>query len=834
MSNLRSVIKSFFSTQYYNEWLLALKDSPELFSTDNIKPCLKIDNNHVQFVFWDGLDILSIYKNKQQDEEIDNFIINLLNESIEKYKNDKNENDIDKLNANFPVIDKLMAIALTKAIFIEKIDFISFFKIYLDSCFLHLYSFFNNVKNNYDEFIKINPNLIYEIIKSIIDCKRIKRYELKPLYTELFSGLIRKNPIPYYSLAYDVIINRKLKCYDMGAFIDYINHGPYLDNELAICFYLLKESSKVIDELKLKNNISELLNSSNDYHKRIGLALININYKKLSDLFFDNIHIFFNESTYYLDLCSLLSNHFDSTTEEYKRKELIDELNVATFGCNNTDKLDILKNKIKIILHSKGFKISFIPETNKMKEFATNYNRYIYTSDFDVEGEADIILSKIQKLSIDEALEEYKKKKNSSDIYTDVLNKAYIKYFRYKEINISKIFNKLDFSLITEIITEYKNDILKFNEYLNLAIDLMNEKNDYSIISTIIYNIETLIRNEKYNEAYTLMKKIDLNLINFTEIEEYDVSHCISHIFCAYCENYSSIAIAYKSSRSDYLMMITRALQVNNPIVKGVVAKQLPLIKNFDESFFLSIIENVLDNNLNEINLSYAMLGYSGYLNMGNIIGYIRKRQDFKDFFLIQSIKLEDIGGLESILYFLLKDYLSDDDYETIKIIFGSNNYKIIYNGLISSLYFFNQGDFRYEIYIKRFIEYAKCNNIDSFDAEMIIKDFSNSIIKLGNKKDFLWDGILILFNYFNNYVSGELISLLKTYKYSEKEKVTKIIELFIEKYDKNVVYVDTLADIFDIFKNDHVYKEKLKKWMVALYNKNDELDDFIKSYISY
>ncbi len=827
MSNLKSVIKSFYTTPFYNEWLLALKDSPELFSIDNIKPCLRIDNEHVQFVPWDGLDILSIYKAKKQDDRIDAFIIELLGKSIDKYKSDTTEKEIDKLNANFPVIDKLMSIALSKALYVENIDFISFLDIYLDSCFLHSYSLFNYIKDDFNEFSKLEPDLIYNIILLIKNSNKIKGYELKYLFNNNISSLIQKNPVPYYSLAYERIINDDLKCYDMGAFIDYKSSGFYCDNDLIFCFYLLKESSKTISELKLKNDVITLIESDNEYHKRIGLALINNNFEKINYLFYDNIHLFFNESTYYLDLCSLLANHLIPNIDI-----IINELNIATFGCNNKDNLNTLKNRINIILSSKGYKTTIIPETKKMNEFINNFNRHFYMSDFDIDGEADNLVHDIEILSIDEALEEYNKRKNSSYVFTDVLNKAYIKYFEIKKIDISKIFNKLEFSLITEIINEYKTEILKFYEYMKLAIDLMNDKSDYSIISFFLYNIDFLINKEKIKEAYYLISKVDLNMLDMSEIEEYDVTHCINHIFCVYCENYSKIAYTFEQSKSNYLKMIKNSLKKNTHTIKGIIAMQLPLIKYLDESIFSSIVDFVLDNKVNEINFSYYMMGYSGYFNIGNIIDYIKKRDDFKDFFLNQTLKIKDLGGVETIIHYLLSDYLTSNDLEIISIIFNSKNYKLIYNGLKNSLYFFNSDNKKMEEFIKRFINYAKQNEIDSFDAEQIIRSFAGSIIKSQNNYDYLWEGIIVLFKYFNNYISEELIELLKIYKDSEYEKVSKIVDLFIEKYNKNIIFNDTLTEMLNIFKNDNRYRDKMKEWVVSLTKKNEDLDYLIPIYV--
>ena len=86
----RLVVEELCHSIYLIEWLKCLKDNKTLFSPIiNIKPCEETKNKNYRTVPWDALKIINEYcERKINDNSVDDFIKNLINESISVYKKD--------------------------------------------------------------------------------------------------------------------------------------------------------------------------------------------------------------------------------------------------------------------------------------------------------------------------------------------------------------------------------------------------------------------------------------------------------------------------------------------------------------------------------------------------------------------------------------------------------------------------------------------------------------------------------------------------------------------------------------------------------------------------
>ena len=112
----------------------------------------------------------------------------------------------------------------------------------------------------------------------------------------------------------------------------------------------------------------------------------------------------------------------------------------------------------------------------------------------------------------------------------------------------------------------------------------------------------------------------------------------------------------------------------------------------------------------------------------------------------------------------------------------------------------------------------------DEYESDQFIREIANSMVLLNESKDFLWGLIFKMFRNFNHYFSDECVELIKKYKDNEIQNISKLLDLYFDKYDRYMSFEDTVVEVFNIIKPDKNYKDKIKKWQVALTKKNIDI----------
>lgn len=820
MNKVKSIIREIKNSKYLNDWILKLKDEPTLFSIENIKPNLKVDDGY-QFIPWDGLVLIKYYlKGNNENEEIDKFVIDLLKKSLSKYQNDNTIEVSNKLNSNFSIIDDLFSIAISKTKYIDNIDFLDLLKIYLDSVNFKVYQLIKYLKCYFRKLLNSKID-IFAMFKMIIDSNKLTGREVKYFIDDSIDLLIKKDVFKFYRLSFDEIYKKDLKCFDMSSFIDY--NPEYIYNEVIdlVYFHWLKITSTSIDYNVLNNDINKLLSSNNKYHKKIGLALININFKKIEKIFYKKLNDFLNIKTYYTDLCDLLINN------DVNYKKIKDKLVKSSFGIENKERINILRNHIKIIFNLKGIKVEYIPETFEMNNYVRNFNKLIKAELIDPQSEKDKLYLQIKDLDLEDVLKFYNDKKNSSSLLSETLNDAFIEYLSENNINLIDNFKNFDFSLIHRILVEQQEmfnegidiDICKLNVLTNKAIELSNEKKDYSIISTILSCIGIIINKKEYCLAFNLINSIRCEMLDI-ELIKYSVNDCINNVFFQYFYNYSNVAFNYIESRIEYIKVVEWAIKKNTTTLNGIIASQLPIISIINNELYSSNLDTLLKSNDKNYNFSYDMLGNVSICKVNDIFNNIKDRADFIDFIYSQT-KECSYHSLVTYIDCIVKSLLYHDCENFLKIIFNTNNSNVVILTFDSILHYYKKNIKNNDIikkYIQKIYNFIEANMAKNFDADNIIISISKMILKTNNGYNQLWDCLKLLFNkYYDYYFPEELFDVIKIYLDVEKDNIVDIIKIYLNKYDENNIDEEQLSCIINLFKSSGKYNDELKEFEVIL-----------------
>ena len=285
MNEFKEIIASVSKSPYLIEWILELKSNETLFSpVKNIKPCVQVDEKSVRSSFWDGLTIIEAYCNRGLiNNEVDNFIISLLNDSINTFLNDIETDKYKKLNSSEFIVKELFDICISKAKFIESVDIVSLIKIYFDSALCWPFSIPYEMANKRNILLQANKDTVFEMYKVVVETIGEREDCIKYL---LIDELISENADKYYLYSLEYVKKIERHFYDMGSFAEYT--FSFSKQKDVVVFNWLKSSSKRIDKDLLKQDVQIMLNSNNELLNKIGLCLIGLNLERLEKVLFDN------------------------------------------------------------------------------------------------------------------------------------------------------------------------------------------------------------------------------------------------------------------------------------------------------------------------------------------------------------------------------------------------------------------------------------------------------------------------------------------------------------------------------------------------------------------
>ena len=834
MNNIREIINSLSKSEYLSEWILQLKDNEQLFSPElNIKPCIKIADGQYRSSVWEGLTIIKSYcDRKLNNEEVDLFIISLLNKSIEIYKKDQEEDKYKKRNSSYFILDSLFDIIISKAAYFNNVDVSSFVGIYCDCVFSWQFSIIYDVYKNRNNMIEeYDVHRIFSIYQKIIEVGNERNDYDKYLIVPMF---IAKNPYQYFNYSIDYIRDNEKRVYDMASFFDY--QGSYGFNLKSAIFQWLKLSSQYIDDSILEQIINEFIYSENELQNKAGLCLININFNRLSTLFFKNITSFYSKNSFYADLFSLLKNNSRYIFNEDNEQVLTNALANARFG-NTEHGSEILKNHIALLYKENKYEVECKPENADEYTFAINFNKGFYVVDHNPESDKNSILKKLEGKNIDEIILLYKETKDGSMYYNDIVNKAFCEHLK-KDENLELFFDSMDSfepSLINTMIYSFDSeDNVQYEIYYKLitkTLVLMNTYDKYKdCLSSVLFVLKKLSKNIAIDKTAAIVRLIDYNLLTVDEYTDTKniVTACINEKVFMYLEMLCFVTCNKQYDEEDLKKIIYFFIEKYNfKKTKSILASMYPMLFYIDKSYATSLTDYIFLNESEGHNLSYPLLSLS---NIDN------------------KVFLDHISDRQDLILFLSEEY-SDGDYERGQIIIFNNLFsfylqslyykdllyimidKLLIEPIQEIMYLFNhwfenkqieQNEVdNYAIFLNNLLNAIKDKALNKKHIDYIIRNAAKTILLTGDCYPAIWELIIVLFNSFDHYFSDECIDLIKLYQDKQKNYITRIVDSYFKSYVQYHTFDNQIVEVYDLLKGNPSYAEDIRRWKVFLVSKN-------------
>ena len=567
----KSLIKSLMDSKYLFEWLVALKDDI-LFNID--KSIKNINCNNTKYSILDGMKLLNkCFENKKNNVEFAQEIIDKIYDYLSINKLLKR-----KLNDDF--IDNVFSLLLKNEYLFNNCHSIEFYNLYTKSRYFSLYNIFELLLNFNSELT--NTKLIFELYKKIYDSDDIAEC-LEFLACDRMFKFIYLNPMDYFNYSLKKInaksgltayagLNSIYSCIDMSI------HRFY-DPIDIINAKIILNTSKLIENDYLFRLVNKYLKSGKRHIKKLALALINVNFDRLKDIFVKNIELFFKDEDYYNDLALLIENHYGNFDEKIK-PQLLEHINKASWIANE-NLLSLLKRHLLNIVSKYNKEITYVKEDNEEKEFIDDFNKLISVKNFtnDVDNE-------FNGKTFDDAYKIYNKNKIGSKVKVDTYAKAFARYLCVNNAELLPHINQLDVNVLRNYYFYSKDDDFLFklsNEIINLKIKGVNTL--YNPILRIVGNV----LNDKLDECFVLFDKINTNLLlgddKFTR-DDY-LLKCLNHTLFLYIKVLLVLAYNNKIDQEYLQNKISNLLSnYNNYIVNGCLSMNLDIILELGKKAF--------------------------------------------------------------------------------------------------------------------------------------------------------------------------------------------------------------------------------------------------------
>lgn len=836
MDELKTIIGSLCKSDYLPEWILELKDNEVLFSPKrNIKPCIKVDDNHVRTNVWQGLILLETYCRRGFDnKEVDDFIVSLINKSIEIYENDSNLDPYSRLDSSNAILQDLLDIILEKSFFIDNVKFVSFVHVCLNSALFWPFSLAYDFFEHKDVLANANPSIVFDAYRCLIDFSKKKKDYDKYL---TIPEIILKNATNYYNHAKNKILKMDSDFYDMGAFYEY--DQSYIREDEVVCFDWLKISCCSVDEKVLKKDVEAFIKSDNELLNKIGLCLITLNFHKLSELFIENATLFFNRQSFYADLRYLIV----SLSPDYVQKNLTrfkKLLSQATFGLDNKDSIKNFRNHLFGLLNCKGADFPYRKETNEQLITIRNFNKKVYPIDRDPSDDINALIQKIGDKEIDEAELLYKKIIGGSHYFDHIVNEAFSKYLiaRYSE-ECTKYLDRFGYNFSISFVNflsrdeEHKNYKVLYQS-IKRIVDLMTVNSEYrKALHVVLYLLTTISESVDIGELATIYSMIDFEWLTIEEYDSFDgvINTCINETIHSYLE--MGLWICEKGFFD--VKLIRQAIRhfinlYDYAKLKSIMAFIYPRFLAIDKEYAFSLEDYIFANEKEGKNLSYPLLSISRH-SSDLMLNRIASRDDFLRYFKNNSEDHDSKMSQKVFGSWFVQAYVAKGYHEEIvELIFKYDKYDVLLENLrmvnhwLSSKQLNDEQIDRYSNYLLNFYNSLSSNISSCREIDQIIREVSESMVLMDFKDDTAWNLLFGLFKYFRHFLSDESVKLIRTYKDSHVEKVSKLLDMYFYKYDRYQTYEPTLLEVFGVVKNDVNYMEKVRFWRAYLVDKNIEL----------
>lgn len=838
MNEFKEIIASLSKSPYLVEWILKLKNNEVLFSpTKNIKACVKVDEKSVRSSFWDGLTIIEAYCSRGlSNDEVDNFIISLLRNSINIFLNDKESEKYKKLNSSEYIVKELFDICISRPKFIDSVDVVSLIKTYFDSPLCWPFTIPYEMAKNRGVLLRANKDIVFEMYKMVVELVGEKEDCTEYLNIDY---LIKENADKYYLYSVKYIKELDKHFYDMGSFAEY--NFSLSKQKHVVVFNWLKSSSKFINKDLLQHDIQEMLTSNSELLNKAGLCLLGLNFEQTKKILFNNLKLVFNKENFYADLRFVFSNNSFQFLTDGERKQIENELSCASFGLNNEKTVSILRNHLAGILRAKGFDVIFNEESHEEKDFAINFNKRFYEVSHDRAGDIQNLKNKLNKLSIEQASDYYHKCRNSSYYFEDIINTAFISYLLDNfEDDFIEYLDKFDSGLAIGLISHFSSSESKnFSNFIKIVkkvLLLMKNDSKYVVcLNLILFNLSYYFKNENRKDIEEVINLIDYKLI---KIDEYKndtninvISICINEPLYCYLDVVSLLAYNEKKEwiRQFEIIVDYYLKTFNFHKMKSLVCCFYQRILYFDFNYAMKLKDFIFDNELNSENLSYPLLSLINNYNE-ELLTILYDSKGIFDYFKhhYKSGDLLSSQTVISIWFFMC--FLKKGKYEdVINLYFENSNlnaigYCLFYANIwLENKQLSNDDLKRFELFLVKISQNVCIFQNDDANDQMIRK-LSKTIVLNDNKYPFIWEALICLFKTFKHFLSDEAVKLFQKYKISEYAKVSKIIGLYFRSYRQYYSSEKTLVTVFNMVANESKYRKKVEMWRVSLIEKNPEL----------
>ena len=833
MDDLKSIVSGLCKSPYLDEWILKLKDNEILFSPNkNIKPCIRIDEKYVKSDYWIGLDLLEAYsKSSLSNGFVDAFIINLINEAIEIYKNDKEIDPYKKLNSSHLILAVLFEICVQRKEYFDSIDVVSLISFSLSSTTAWPFSIVHNLFEHKNVLLKCSPIKVFEAYKTILD------YGGKSLdYAEylIIDDLIKQIPFKYYDYCKCKISTYDFSISSMGSFFEY--EGEYEKEKESIIFNIFKTASHGIDAKTLKEDVEKYIFSKRKLLKRIGLCLININFEAVGDIFFDHIEVFFDDDDFYSDLRCLLDNNVKNIINQKQREMICLNVKNATFGIKEERAKIIqpLRNYLAKICSQNGLEIPFAEPSKQDVEFILNYNKSFYIVNHDFKGDVEMIKNKISNVSVDNSTIIYFDLIKGSSYFRDTVRQAFIETYFFDENNLGSI-KLFDYSLATSLIhyhEQKKNTECLYNSIIEV-LGICKSDNEYTnCLSTILFAIHSNIESFGFERFCHLLKQINYKWMRVDEFKYPNeiISECINEDIHSYLEMFA-YAVEKGGMKADSLKTILSyySVKFNAPKIKALMAFAFPKLLRIDKQYALELKNNIFNNQFNGTNPSYTMLAIShGY--SFQLLEAISNQETLRKYLEINNGTNDEMMAQKVLFNWFLGGYLFRSSYEDIiNIAFETKRSDAILENIRSINYWIEKNQITTQPELIKYFEKLNAAIGDwinkDFERDQLIRELSKFIVLTDGEIETSWTVLIKLFVYFDHYFSDECYELIEKFKNTRKDLIAQILDKYFSSYEQFKTYEKIMKKVFALVRNDDMYKEQSKKWMVSILNKNPDFD---------
>lgn len=820
MKRSDQVIKALRSSPELGDWIMALKDVEGLFFISDPKQIINKEKDSEGVSFCDGLSLFEAYfSSGGSSKEIYDFASEAILNALEVFRTVPEDK---KPLIDYRILNSMFEAIVSNDDLARSVDFEFFVRTFIASERTHKYLLYLKLFRR-KAFFVLDPETMIRVANVLIS---------EGLFDESFDYLtsndmnfaISKRPMPFYNVSKDALISTKKRFFDMASGYLYPEKDYYDKDIESIYINWFKKSSKFVAKDALMNDLRFFFGSKKTHLKKVGLSVVNINFDRLNDFFFERIDDFFSDTDFYPDLIQLIANNIEAMSSE--TINAIIKANETVLDTTDDCRIGLLKNRIKMLI-SKRKSIPYRPETKNERIEVENYGRLGYIVEGGLEDDKMQLFEEYKKLDYEDALTRFNGDIEKSRYFEVVAYDAFYRYLmQWDEDFILGHIKDFNSGLSACLISNFESS----DKLPKLLLEIA-KKDDNVPFSSLLFAISRLLNKGMKDNAYEVLMYVDYKRLGFRDniVGDSFVNDLINEDFEMYFEMLAGCVYSTGAHFDRLKETLEYAIENFDPIkTKALIAFKIGMIASIDKEYALSLIDYAFDNEKDGINVSYLMYSY-GFSGGIEIVDILSGKSDCKTFLELRN-KGHDVSNAQTNLFLkITQHYLAGKiGIERLVPFMASKNFggirecfELISNAL---------DDNGHSVDSKRVGALVDLidgsTNADDFceaqeDADQLARQVARFICKTNGSFKSSWTLILKCFAHFKRFFSDECLDLLKQFKDSEIENITEIMNKYIGSYDVFRVDEETLIKALKLFKKDSRYKDAYKKWKVSITKKN-------------